>query len=103
MPFASTFFISFNANQQGGFVDAPINSATSLQVSSFAATATNASTGEILQGIETVMQGSGIVIHSTQAGTPVITISPHTAIRLSSVRTTPSAIPVRVQINLTTG
>jgi hypothetical protein len=96
------FAVAFNASQQGSFFELPMTSTQALQVVALSAQAVNATTGVVVDGIATTLEGNGIVVFASAAGKPDVVLRPRSAIRITSYRTRPSAIPIRVNGTITT-
>ena len=79
-----------------------MTSAQPLQVVAMSAQAINAATGAVVDGIATALEGNGIVILASAAGKPDVVLRPQSKIRITSYRTKPSAIPIKVNGTITT-
>jgi hypothetical protein len=101
-PVTQTFVVTFNANQSAGYFELPVKSAQGLQVVAMTAQAVNAATGIVVDGIATALEGNGIVVLASASGKLDVVLRPGSAIRISSYRTKPSAIPIRVNGTITT-
>jgi hypothetical protein len=94
----------FNTNQPGGYFDLPVmvKSEQGLHVVAISAKAVNAATGVVVDGIATALEGNGIVVLASAAGQPEVVLRPRSSVRITSYRTKPSAIPIRVNGTITT-